>query len=414
MNAIPTNQERGYCHSHMQVAGIIPKTERKLKPPTTSCSKPNPGGEKGVVDCSETTLGTKSLPNGLNKPNKSIPKGKQNASSCPFNAVVSISTGSTEFPPTNGCIKQIASDLPPKKKGKSNGKRNDAHLIEKDTLTGKPRRKKAGKVESSGKISVKLPVSSTAFEQLKTLKILEKLPLRTTGETTSCKAEERPESTLVPFFFQNSLPPSTVSSLDENENKPVSSESRQEFLCRVRSSFKSQYQVLRRVMKVQQKSEVKVHEPLRESLLSCVVLDPSRCAHILVNGEDEGEVTESKGKKGSKILNGLTNAKRKGKTSSTQGNTPNISENLNSSTVPKSKKGKFSTKKITNPATPTHSSSMNETQQHPIQLKIEEEQLGNGVLNPWLNGHVDLGSTLSSIGSKSKNKVTTNYVYLLP
>ncbi|CAG7720740.1 unnamed protein product [Allacma fusca] len=31
LNAIPTNQERGYCHSHMQVAGIIPKTERKTK-----------------------------------------------------------------------------------------------------------------------------------------------------------------------------------------------------------------------------------------------------------------------------------------------------------------------------------------------------------------------------------------------
>ncbi|ODM99226.1 INO80 complex subunit D [Orchesella cincta] len=31
LNAIPANQDRGYCHSHMQVVGIIPKTERKTK-----------------------------------------------------------------------------------------------------------------------------------------------------------------------------------------------------------------------------------------------------------------------------------------------------------------------------------------------------------------------------------------------
>lgn len=45
LNAIPTNQDRGYCHSHMQVVGIIPKTERK---PKTASKSDNNNTASGV------------------------------------------------------------------------------------------------------------------------------------------------------------------------------------------------------------------------------------------------------------------------------------------------------------------------------------------------------------------------------
>ena len=93
------------------------------------------------------------------------------------------------------------------------------------------------------------------------------------------------------------LGPASVFPTRQLVEKKGEEESREEFLSRVRSAYRAEYKRVRHAVKVSEKEEVRMSVALRDSLLSCVMSDASRCAHILVNGEDELDMKEKKGGK---------------------------------------------------------------------------------------------------------------------
>jgi len=64
-----------------------------------------------------------------------------------------------------------------------------------------------------------------------------------------------------------------------------SGESRQEFLIRVRQAFKQQYLRIKQASVVNEKKERVWRRALRNSLLTCVVKNPSLCAHFLLQND---------------------------------------------------------------------------------------------------------------------------------
>jgi len=439
------SEERGYCHSHMQVAGIIPKTVKKVKPPasTSLCSKTSTGDSKpGVADSNGLKTTTKPIPNGTKPPlppSKSTPKpksdkGKSNAST--NQTSTSATTTATSINNSTNPSNQLGpngvlSPVPiPKKKAKGkNGKKGNGEVqasvsfpVEKPPPKSK-KKKVTAPVQSlcppKWKSTETYLPTSTAFEQLKTLKILEKLTLRTGGESKgSLPSEEPPEISLAPPFLCKATSAGSTSTLDENENNSSSNpnplETRQDFLKRVRSSFQSQYKLLRSGVKGNEKSEVRVNEALRESLLACVVIDPSRCAHILVNGEDELLEMDSKGKKlttsATKPPNGVLNGKRKEVWTSLQGTQNSLANSTSTLLNPdkattKPKKGKG--KKVKDGDILSRDGDMPELQHsfNNVQIKLENGQVVNQLLEPWINGNLQILETLKPNEKKSKSKV---------
>jgi len=365
LNAIPSNKDRGYCHSHMQVIGMIPKTERKMKPVAKSDSV-NANGKaklevlsKKVSNSSSSSfdfiedssnIRGKFKVNGLLKggdPKEvSRPKWKENT----WKSVTLKCTAldgkikSDHVALTNGKVHKANGNVDSKSAAPSRVKANGinpkiqrpqnytvngtkttaskakAIVANQSGATGVSQEK--GSFELIGAKNrflelhddIKLFTRSVQPEQKLKPKNAPKYALLTNEQKQ--KFEELRQMRLTKSFQTHSLssspitrtsliikPDKTGATVDnltsipedsinlelgypapkkvENGSRTCKEESRQEFLARVRQTFKSRYKTLSRLCKLNARKEKRIHQIYQRTLLSCAKSDPVLCAEIL-------------------------------------------------------------------------------------------------------------------------------------